>query len=224
MIDIRVDKTVHCEGLSCPMPVVRTKKAIDEIAPGQVLEVIATDRGSLADLKGWAQRVGHYYLGVKEENGKFHHYIRRARTAEEKPEMRFPHTASNEELAQKLAAGENVKVLDVREPAEYAFGHIPGAVNMPLGQLEEKLSMLDPNKTYYVICRTGSRSDLACQLLDKKGFAHVKNVIPGMAKWEGSQWKTRNDRGGRVNIMTDKKKRVAIIASSGGLETAVQSR
>ncbi len=185
MIDIRVDKTVHCEGLSCPMPVVRTKKAIDEIAPGQVLEVIATDRGSLADLKGWAQRVGHYYLGVKEENGKFHHYIRRARTAEEKPEMRFPHTASNEELAQKLAAGENVKVLDVREPAEYAFGHIPGAVNMPLGQLEEKLSMLDPNKTYYVICRTGSRSDLACQLLDKKGFAHVKNVIPGMAKWEG---------------------------------------
>src|SRR5690606_41791073 len=104
MIDIRVDKTVHCEGLSCPMPVVRTKQAIDEIAPGQVLEVIATDRGSLADLKGWAQRVGHYYLRVKEENGKCHHYLRRARPAEEKQDMRIPHTASIEELAQNPAA------------------------------------------------------------------------------------------------------------------------
>lgn len=182
---IRVDKTIHCEGLSCPMPVVRTKKAIEEITPGQVLEVVATDRGSLADLKGWAQRVGHHYLGVKEVDGKYHHYIRRASAEEEKPETRFPHTASNEELAQKLAAGEAVKVLDVREPAEYAFGHIPGAINIPLGELEKRLAELDPNETYYVICRTGNRSDLACQFLAEKGFTRVKNVLPGMSKWEG---------------------------------------
>ncbi len=184
-MNIHADKTIHCEGLSCPMPVVRTKKAMDEIAPGQVLEVVATDRGSLADLKGWAQRVGHQYLGLKEVNGKFHHYIRRASASEEKPETRFPHTASNEELAQKLAAGENVKVLDVREPAEYVFGHIPGAIHIPLGELEEKLNELDRSQTYYVICRTGHRSNLACQILVDRGFARIKNVIPGMAKWEG---------------------------------------
>lgn len=184
-MNIPVDKTIHCEGLSCPMPVIRTKKAIEELAPGRVLEVVATDRGSLTDLKGWARRVGHDYLGVKEANGKFHHYIRRATTSEKKAETRFPHTVSNEELAQKLAAGEKVKVLDVREPAEYAFGHIPGAIHIPLGELEERLNLLDRNEAYYVICRTGHRSDLACQLLAEKGFARVKNVVPGMTQWAG---------------------------------------
>ena len=73
-------------------------------------------------------------------------------------------------------------ILDVRETAEYAFSHIPSAVNIPLGELEERIEELDMSKTIYVVCRTGNRSDLACQQLDAKGF-NVQNVVPGMSDW-----------------------------------------
>ncbi|KPC97477.1 Sulfurtransferase TusA [Geobacillus sp. BCO2] len=55
---IKVDMTVDAKGLSCPMPIVRTKKAINELQPGQVLEVQATDKGSKADIKAWAEAQG----------------------------------------------------------------------------------------------------------------------------------------------------------------------
>ena len=56
---IRVDMTVDAKGLSCPMPIVKTKKAINDLQPGQVLEVQATDKGSKADIKAWAESTGH---------------------------------------------------------------------------------------------------------------------------------------------------------------------
>ncbi|ASJ56610.1 hypothetical protein BP422_25565 [Brevibacillus formosus] len=61
------DKTVDCKGFACPMPVVRTKKAMEEMLPGQVMEVQATDKGSLADLKSWANNTGHEFLGTIQE-------------------------------------------------------------------------------------------------------------------------------------------------------------
>ncbi|OPX02778.1 sulfurtransferase TusA family protein, partial [Geobacillus sp. LEMMY01] len=129
---IKVDMTVDAKGLSCPMPIVRTKKAINELEPGQVLEVQATDKGSKADIKAWAESTGHQYLGTIEENGILKHYIRKATENEARKETAFPHVVSNEELQEKLD-DPNSFVLDVREPAEYAFGHIPGAVSIPLG-------------------------------------------------------------------------------------------
>jgi rhodanese-related sulfurtransferase len=111
------------------------------------------------------------------------HYIRKARSEEEKEEQKHPHTASNDELQAKL--NDDVTVIDVREPAEYAFGHIPGAVSMPLGELEALAENLDKTKETFIICRTGSRSDLAAQKLTENGFTNVINVIPGMSKWEG---------------------------------------
>lgn len=75
-------------------------------------------------------------------------------------------------------------MLDVREPAEFAFGHIPSAISIPLGELEERYGELDQMKSIYVICRTGNRSDLACQSLQKHGFSNVRNVIPGMSEWQ----------------------------------------
>jgi rhodanese-related sulfurtransferase/TusA-related sulfurtransferase len=167
------------------MPVLKTKKAMEEMTPGEVLEVRATDRGSVADLQSWAKRVGHQYIGVVEEDGTFRHFLRKASDDETEAEVRFPHTMSNEELAQQLASGDGIVVLDVREPAEFAFGHIPGAVSIPLGQMEEKIGRLDPGKAYAVICRTGNRSDLACRMLAERGFSNVKNVVPGMSRWQG---------------------------------------
>lgn len=182
MTSLQANHTLVCEGLACPLPVVRTKKAIDEMQPGHVLEVRATDKGSVADLKSWAGRTGHEYIGLIETDGVFRHYIRKAEAAEMREERKFPHTVSNEEAQGR---GANVLVLDVREPAEYAFGHIPGAISIPLGQLEALCGKLDPEHHYYVVCRAGNRSDMACQLLAEKGFKHVSNVLPGMSQWNG---------------------------------------
>lgn len=183
---IETNRILECVGLACPMPVVKTKKMMDEMEPGEVLEVRATDKGSVADLQSWANRTGHQYIGLKEEDGVYRHFIRKATNKEVKPEVNYPHTMSNEELKQKLSAGEGINVLDVREPAEFAFARIPGAISAPLGQLEEKLGQLDPNKEYAVVCRTGNRSDMACQVLAEKGFTKLKNVIPGMSEWQGA--------------------------------------
>jgi TusA-related sulfurtransferase/rhodanese-related sulfurtransferase len=180
-----VDKTIDCKGLACPMPIVRTKKAMEEIKAGEVLEVVATDPGSVADVKSWATRTGHQFLGTVEEDNVFKHYIRKASPDEAKSETKYPHVISNEELQGKL--GEQPVILDVREPMEYAFEHIPGAKLLPFGQLEERMTELEAykEKDVYVICRTGNRSDMVSQMLAEKGFSRVKNVIPGMSAWEG---------------------------------------
>ncbi|WP_338044260.1 sulfurtransferase TusA family protein [Paenibacillus oryzisoli] len=185
MSTLQVNRVIECEGLACPLPVVRTKKAIDEMKAGEVLEIRATDKGSIADLKSWSNRTGHQYVGLKEVNDVFHHFIRKAESADTKADQKYPHTATNQELQTKITSGEAeaIHIIDVREPAEYAFGRIPGAISIPLGQLEGKITELDPSQVYYVVCRTGNRSDMACQILSDKGFHHVKNVTPGMTEW-----------------------------------------
>ncbi|GGJ10521.1 hypothetical protein GCM10010885_19640 [Alicyclobacillus cellulosilyticus] len=185
MENLTVDKTIDCTGLSCPMPVVRTKKAMDALQAGQVLEVLATDPGSVTDIKSWAHRTGHQFIGTVEDGKVFKHYIRKVNPDEAKPERRHPHVVSNAELAAEL--GNQPVILDVREPAEYAFGHIPGAKSVPLGELERRLEELRPyaEQVVYVVCRTGHRSDMACQWLSEHGFRHVKNVVPGMSAWTG---------------------------------------
>jgi len=183
--DKKVDKTIDCMGLSCPMPIVRTKKAIEEIEAGQVLEVIATDPGSVADMKSWATRTGHQLLGTTKEEKVFKHYLRKSNPDEVKAEKNHLHVISNEQLTKKLDS--NPIILDVREPMEYAFGHIPGAKLIPIGKLDEAFDDLQgkANEEIFVVCRTGNRSDVACQILSEKGFSKVKNVVPGMSEWKG---------------------------------------
>ena len=183
---IQSNRVVMCEGMACPMPVVKTKKGMEEIRSGEVLEVRATDKGSIADLQSWASRTGHQYIGLKEEDGVFRHYLRKASEHETKNEMKHPHVVSNVELADKLSTGEKIHVLDVREPAEYSFERIPGAISIPLGEFEAKITQLQPDQEYYVVCRTGNRSDMVCQLLSEQGFSKVKNVVPGMSTWQGA--------------------------------------
>ena len=184
MNSIKTDLLVDAKGLACPMPIVRTKKAMNEIEAGRVLEVQATDKGSKADLQAWAKSSGHQYLGTLEEGDVLKHYLRKS-SDEEMVETKHPHVTTNEELEKKLDAGENIVVIDVREAAEYAFNHIPNAISIPLGELDERVSELDQNDEIYVVCRTGSRSDLATQKLAEKGFAKVNNVVPGMSEWSG---------------------------------------
>lgn len=185
-MSIKVDHVLDCKGLSCPMPIVRTKKAMDQLEAGQVIEVQATDKGSLADIQGWARSTGNQYLGSTEDSEVLKHYLRKANPNEVKEETMFEEIINNEELEEILSKSDTeYMVVDVREPAEYVFKHIPGAVSVPLGKLKDQFETLDRSKEIYVICRTGTRSDLAAQQLAENGFERVKNVIPGMSEWNG---------------------------------------
>ena len=64
MKNIKVDLLVDAKGLSCPMPIVKVKKGMTQLEPGQVVELQATDKGSMADIKAWADSTGHQYLEV----------------------------------------------------------------------------------------------------------------------------------------------------------------
>jgi rhodanese-related sulfurtransferase/TusA-related sulfurtransferase len=183
MANIKTDFVLDAKGLACPMPIVKTKKTINGLEAGQVLEVQATDKGSKADIKAWAESTGHQYIGTTEEGDVLKHYIRKAGSDEEKSANSFSNVVSNEELEKKLA--DNITILDVREAAEYAFGHIPNAVSIPLGELEERLTEISGDKEIYVVCRTGNRSDMAANKLAQKGFTKVFNVVPGMSGWNG---------------------------------------
>lgn len=74
--------------------------------------------------------------------------------------------------------------LDVREPDEYAAGHIPGSQLMPLGTVETRLGEIDRERAIVVVCRSGGRSDRATQLLLQAGLDAV-NMTGGMLAWQG---------------------------------------
>ena len=88
------------------------------------------------------------------------------------------------ELEQKLKAGESLNIIDVREDEEVAMGKIPGAKHITLGQIPGRLTELDKNQHYYMVCRSGGRSGKACQFLAQNGY-DVTNMTGGMLDWEG---------------------------------------
>ena len=69
--------TLDVKGLHCPMPVLKTKKAIDGMGPDQTLEVLATDPASKADIPALLGRLGHELVSLKEESGVFSFLIRK---------------------------------------------------------------------------------------------------------------------------------------------------
>ncbi len=75
--DIEVAAVLDAKGLSCPMPLLKTKKEIGKIESGQVLQVDGTDPGSRNDIPGWCERSGHEYLGEKEESGYVSFFIKK---------------------------------------------------------------------------------------------------------------------------------------------------
>ena len=76
-------------------------------------------------------------------------------------------------------------LLDVRQPAEYAEKHIPGAILIPLGQLQERLSEIDAAKPVIVYCRSGNRSSSAVGMLNGAGLEDVFNMEGGMLAYDG---------------------------------------
>ena len=74
--DITPDETLDCRGLSCPMPLLKTKKAMSKMKSGQILEILGTDPGTKNDLPGFAKKAGHEYLGDKEDAGFTRFYLK----------------------------------------------------------------------------------------------------------------------------------------------------
>ncbi|WP_099157172.1 sulfurtransferase TusA family protein [Virgibacillus ndiopensis] len=71
-------KVLDAKGLACPMPIVKTKKGMNEINSGDVLEVHATDKGAKNDLTAWAKSGGHEILENTEEDGVLKFWIKKA--------------------------------------------------------------------------------------------------------------------------------------------------
>ena len=88
------------------------------------------------------------------------------------------------ELERWLEKGVALQLIDVREPQEYAAGHIPGALLIPLHQLTGRMGELDVNTVVVVVCRTGSRSAEATRQLVEAGF-DARNLKGGMEHWKG---------------------------------------
>ncbi|MGN7385872.1 sulfurtransferase TusA family protein [Sporosarcina sp. SAFN-015] len=73
-----VKKVLDAKGLACPMPVVRARKTMKEMEVGEIIEIQATDKGSVADLTAWAKSSGHKMIDQKEEAGVFMFWIKKA--------------------------------------------------------------------------------------------------------------------------------------------------
>jgi len=79
MVTLQEDKLLDCSGMLCPLPVIKTSKAIKELQVGQVLKLIATDPGAPADMQAWSRQTGNDLLDSHQEDSKYIFYLRRVK-------------------------------------------------------------------------------------------------------------------------------------------------
>ena len=80
----------------------------------------------------------------------------------------------------------DVLVLDVREPDEYAAGHLPGVTLIPMGEVAARLSEIPTDKSVIVTCRSGNRSGQIVEFLTQQGYTNVHNMRGGILAWEAA--------------------------------------
>lgn len=95
-----------------------------------------------------------------------------------------------EELNEKIYEGESIIIIDVRNPSELARGKIPGSINIPLDNFENEVEEKIKNKdeTICVYCLSGSRSAIACEILEGLGYKTVFNLTSGMLAWRNKNY------------------------------------
>jgi tRNA 2-thiouridine synthesizing protein A len=74
---MKADQTLDCVGLYCPMPIVKTAQKIKELKTGEVLEIVADDKGIKHDMPAWCQATGNECLGMEEVGGEFKVYVKK---------------------------------------------------------------------------------------------------------------------------------------------------
>jgi TusA-related sulfurtransferase len=71
------DKTLDTRGLNCPLPILKTKKTLTDMAPGEVLTVLSTDPGSMRDFQAFCRQTGHELISQNPQGAEFVHVLRR---------------------------------------------------------------------------------------------------------------------------------------------------
>ena len=77
MADQKIDQTLDCSGLMCPMPIVKTSKFIKGMQVGEVLHMTTTDPGSMPDMEAWARQTGHELLSAVDEGSQFQFIVKK---------------------------------------------------------------------------------------------------------------------------------------------------
>ena len=77
MADYKADQVLDARGLSCPMPILKTKKIMKDMKSGQILEIQGTDPGTKNDLPAYSSRSGDEYLGMEQRDGYISFYIKK---------------------------------------------------------------------------------------------------------------------------------------------------
>jgi adenylyltransferase/sulfurtransferase len=98
-----------------------------------------------------------------------------------------PELAPAELAAAMAAAGADLRLVDVREPEEFASGHLRGAINLPLGALEQDPGRIPSGASVVFVCRSGARSRRACALARRAGFGSARQLAGGLLAWRESQ-------------------------------------
>lgn len=99
-------------------------------------------------------------------------------------ESRVSERNFNRRIKTKAGAGRPIQLVDVREDEEVAEGMIPEAIHIRMGDIPEKLDAFDQTQEYYIICRSGKRSENVCYYLEDQGY-QATNVVGGMLAWTG---------------------------------------
>ena len=95
---------------------------------------------------------------------------------------------TQDQWRKQLENDNNAEILDVRTDAEFEEGYIPGAVQIDIynaAEFLQRAKQLDPQKNYYIYCRSGGRSAQACLLLNSVGVKNTFNLQGGITDWEG---------------------------------------
>ena len=87
------------------------------------------------------------------------------------------------QLAERLASGEELEIIDVREPFEWELGHIPGARLVPLNRIADEIPRLDKRRETILYCKVGARSRFAAEQLADAGLSEVRNLTGGILRW-----------------------------------------
>ena len=90
------------------------------------------------------------------------------------------------EAASLIKKTKDLQLIDVRTPGEYAGGHLAGAKLIPVQELGERLSEIDPKKPVLLYCRTGNRSGHARKLLEEHGFSGAQHLEGGIVAWQAA--------------------------------------